>query len=87
MQNGTTSQSGLDNCFAMWRGEARIERPGSGMAIRMSASEELGRLVVFTPAAPADFFAVEPVSHANNAIAAGTTLEVTMRLTIERNAA
>ena len=54
------------------------------MAIRMSASEELGYLVVFTPA---DFFAVEPVSHANNAIAAGTTLEVIMRLTIERNTA
>ncbi|MGL6070244.1 aldose 1-epimerase [Craterilacuibacter sp.] len=93
-------QPGLDNCFAMWHGEARIAWPGSGMAIRMSASEELGHLVVFTPASPADFFAVEPVSHANNAInmskpaihgikeiAAGATLEVTMRLTIERNAA
>ncbi len=90
----------LDNCFAMWHGEARIAWPGSGMAIRMSASEELGHLVVFTPAAPADFFAVEPVSHANNAInlstptihgmkevATGATLEVTMRLAIERTTA
>lgn len=34
----------------------------------MTAQEGLDHLVVFTPPAPQDFIAVEPVSHLNNAI-------------------
>ncbi|TIC83403.1 aldose 1-epimerase [Crenobacter intestini] len=87
---------GLDNCFARWQREARIAWPGKGLAVRLQASPALEHLVVFTPQ-DADFIAVEPVSHANNAInmqapgahgikhvAPGASYEVLMHLSIER---
>jgi aldose 1-epimerase len=36
--------------------------------LSLSTGEALSRLVVFTPPAELGFFAVEPVSHANNAL-------------------
>ena len=51
----------LDNCFSGWPGLAQL--PG----LRMTASAIFGHLQVYTPAG-AEFFCVEPVSHAPNAI-------------------
>jgi aldose 1-epimerase len=55
----------LDNCFADWDGQARISRPGLG--VRIEASDIFRHLVVYTPA-NRPYFAVEPVSHMNDAI-------------------
>ncbi|MED5620801.1 aldose 1-epimerase [Ideonella sp. BN130291] len=53
----------FDHCFDGWTGAARIR--DEQLSLRLAAS--LDRLVVFTP--PHEpFFAVEPVSHVNNAI-------------------
>jgi len=56
----------LDNDFFGWSGTARIEADCFD-AIRISASPIFSALRVFTPA-DKDFFAVEPVSHATDAI-------------------
>jgi aldose 1-epimerase len=49
--------------FLGWDGTARIETPSVGLAISLSASESLRCPVVWAPAG-ADFFCVEPQSHA-----------------------
>jgi aldose 1-epimerase len=51
----------LDNCFTGWHGETQL--PG----MRIKADPVMRDLQVFTPAG-ADFFCVEPVSHAPDAI-------------------
>src|SRR5690606_15890659 len=61
-------EPGLDNCFSGWDGKARIRWPQQDIELLISASEELDHLVVFTPSADKGFFALEPVSHANNAL-------------------
>lgn len=53
----------LDHCYTGWRGEARLS--DELFDLRLSASTS--HLVVFTPPHRPDY-AVEPVSHANNAI-------------------
>jgi aldose 1-epimerase len=53
----------FDNCFDGWSGEARIR--DEKLSLLLSSS--LRRLVVYTPQHEA-YFAVEPVSHVNNAI-------------------
>lgn len=58
----------LDNCFVNWQQTATISWPNKKLKLKMQVSENLKHLVVMTPAAPANFFAVEPVSHINNAI-------------------
>jgi aldose 1-epimerase len=57
------SQLDLDHCFDGWSGTASI-RDGQ---LELTLSSSLRRLVVYTPPDKA-FFAVEPVSHVNNAI-------------------
>lgn len=59
---------GLDNCFEGWDARASLYWPEAQVGLRMEAGPGLEHLVVFTPPAPADFIAVEPVSHLNNAI-------------------
>jgi aldose 1-epimerase len=60
---------GLDNCFDGFGGEAVISWPSRPYRVRLGASDTLGRLVVMVVApAVGDFFAVEPVSNANNAL-------------------
>ena len=59
----------LDNDFFGWNGTARIETESSD-AIRITASPIFSSLRVFTPA-DKDFFAVEPMSHATDAINRG----------------
>lgn len=59
---------GLDNCFEGWDGEVRLRWPQAGHAVHLRADSGLGHLVVFTPPEPADFIAVEPVSHLTDAV-------------------
>lgn len=61
-------EPGLDNCFVGRTAPVLIRWPGQGVELSMHASEALDHLVVFTPPAELGFFAVEPVSHANNAL-------------------
>ncbi|MCW7539554.1 aldose 1-epimerase [Aquabacterium sp. A7-Y] len=53
----------FDNCFVGWQGSAAIRDEKVSLLLTSS----LPYLVVYTPP-QFDFFAVEPVSHANNAI-------------------
>ncbi len=57
----------VDNGFDAARGACTIEWPGEGLVLELESSAELGHLVVYTPD-EADFFCVEPVSHAPNAL-------------------
>jgi len=93
-------EPGLDNCFVGRTEPVRVHWPEEGVEVTMDASEALDHLVVFTPPAEMGFFAVEPVSHANNALcmqdpaangtrtlAPGETMQATCRLHIQRTAA
>lgn len=55
----------LDNCFAGWNGRAEIR--STDRVIAIEASDLFRHLVVYTPQ-NRDYFAVEPVSHLNDAI-------------------
>jgi len=57
----------LDNCFSGWQGSAVIEWPERSTCLRISADPVFDHLVVYVPR-ERDFFCVEPVSHANDAI-------------------
>jgi aldose 1-epimerase len=57
----------LDNCFAGWDGTARIAYIQEKIALSIEADPLLVHLVVYVPTGR-DFFAVEPVSHMNDAI-------------------
>jgi aldose 1-epimerase len=57
----------VDNCFAEWSGTARITWPERGWALDLAATDALRHLVVYTTPAR-DSVAIEPVSHANNAV-------------------
>jgi aldose 1-epimerase len=57
----------LDNCFAGWDGTARIIFSQEKIALSIEADPLFTHFVVYVPTAR-DFFAVEPVSHMNDAI-------------------
>jgi aldose 1-epimerase len=57
----------LDNCFAEWDGTARIIYGQEKIALSIGADPLFSHLVVYVPHGR-DFFAVEPVSHMNDAI-------------------
>jgi aldose 1-epimerase len=78
----------LDNCFDGWDGRATISWPRRGMRLVLSATDIFRHLVIYVPQG-APFFCVEPVSHANGAIAqtrlaAGAVLagEISFRLSM-----
>jgi aldose 1-epimerase len=54
----------FDFCAHGWTGVARIAWPESGLALRLDASDALRHLVVYNP--PRPWFAIEPVSNAND---------------------
>lgn len=65
--------STFDHCFAGWDGHAALGWPRSGVGVSIDATEPFRHVVLFVPPGK-DFFAVEPVSHANdgfNLLAAG----------------
>jgi len=58
----------VDNCFGGWSGSTRLVWPDRGWALAIAADAVFGHLVVFTSPGRRDSIAVEPVSHANNAL-------------------
>jgi aldose 1-epimerase len=56
----------LDHCFAGWDGRAAIAWPELGLAVTIAADGLFGHCVVAV--LPGDVVAVEPVSHANDAV-------------------
>lgn len=74
-QQRLLDEPSLDHCFVGWGRQARISWPGQGIELSMTATEALGYLVVYTPPREQGFFAVEPVSHANNALGMSDPLE------------
>lgn len=57
----------VDNGFAGWDGHAELDYPDLGYRLTIEASEPFRHTVVFIPDGQ-PFFAVEPVSHMNDAI-------------------
>lgn len=57
----------LDNCFDGWDGRAVLELHNGKATVTIDADEVFGHLVVFVPPGE-DYFCVEPVSQANNAL-------------------
>lgn len=86
----------LDNAFVAQPANASVIWPSSGLRVTIRSSVELGHLVVYVPEGQ-DFFCVEPVSHAPEAVNAahgpsttglrtlepGQTLSATITLTAE----
>jgi aldose 1-epimerase len=62
----------VDNCFAGWSRSTLLYWPERGWGLRLEASEAFGHLVVFTSPSR-DSIAIEPVSHANNAVNLATS--------------
>jgi aldose 1-epimerase len=60
----------VDNCFENWSGEVSLHDE----AMKVDVASDMRRLVVFT-APDKEFIAIEPVSHANNAMNAGNSKE------------
>ncbi|MEJ0071482.1 MAG: hypothetical protein WDO24_25135 [Pseudomonadota bacterium] len=61
----------LDHCFAGWDGRAEIAWPELGLQLTMTADPRFGHCVIAvlpSADAPEAVVAIEPVSHANNAI-------------------
>lgn len=66
----------VDNCFAGWSRAALLTWPERGWGLRLAAGAAFGHLVVFTSPAR-DSIAIEPVSHANNAVNLAATRDDT----------
>jgi len=56
----------IDHCLAGFKSPATISWPGAGLTVQLHASNNCSHLVLFNPDAP--FFAVEPVTNANDGI-------------------
>ncbi len=54
----------IDACFAGLNGPCVLSWPDAGLSLLMQADAECSHLVLFNPDAP--YFAVEPVTHAND---------------------
>jgi aldose 1-epimerase len=88
----------MDNCFSPWDRKAVVEWPEWKARLTMTADAPLDFLVVYTPAKQ-NFFCVEPVTHAPDAVnnvnagrtdtglqilEQGQTMRVTVRFDIEK---
>ncbi|MEO2169701.1 MAG: aldose 1-epimerase [bacterium] len=58
-------EAGFDTCFAGWDGHAQLRWPGSDVTAEIDCDEPLRHIILFTPPGE-NFFALEPVSNANN---------------------
>ncbi|MDP1837785.1 MAG: aldose 1-epimerase [Reyranella sp.] len=58
----------LDNCFDGWDGQATIRWPRHGLGLALEATPPFRHLVIYVPKGQ-PYFCVEPVSHANGAVA------------------
>lgn len=61
----TIGDADIDCCFAGWDGKAVITWPGSGVRAEIDCEPPLRHVILFTPPGK-PFFALEPVSNANN---------------------
>ncbi len=68
---------GCDNLFTGWNGTARISWPERALGLSMTASANLGYLVVYAPTGEG-FFCAEPVSHLTDAFNSGEDAGVIM---------
>ena len=57
----------LDHCFTAGAGDVRLDWPTRGLSLDISASALLRHLTVYVPPGE-DYFCVEPVSHAPDAV-------------------
>lgn len=57
----------IDHCYAGWDGVARIEQPQDGLAVMLSASQDLRHFHLVVPPGK-DYFCAEPVSHMPDAL-------------------
>ena len=57
----------LDHCFSAGAGGSHLSWPGLGRVVKIESSPNLGHLTVYTPNGE-DYFCVEPVSHAPDAV-------------------
>ncbi len=55
----------IDHCFGGWDSRATIAYPSSGVRLEFSCDPVFGHVIVYTPPGK-PFFAVEPVTHAND---------------------
>lgn len=55
--------SWINNAFGGWTGDALVMQGEGAVSVRISASDNLGYALVFSPGSKADFFCFEPVSH------------------------
>ena len=53
----------VNNGFSGWNGRARIEQGRQALSCTLTASEDLGTLILYAPDKDAPFFCLEPVSH------------------------
>jgi aldose 1-epimerase len=60
-------RASLDNCFADWGGQARVDWASAGPSLTIEADDVFRHLIVYTPR-DHDFFCVEPVSHMTDAL-------------------
>jgi len=67
-QRRALGEPGLDHCFSGWDASATLQWPAAGGRLELEADPSMTHLVVYTPPAAQGFFAVEPVSHRNNAL-------------------
>lgn len=62
-QPRTLPSGPINNGYTDWSGQARIEQGVDAVSCRVTASENLGTAIVYSPGESADFFCFEPVSH------------------------
>ncbi|MEP3276571.1 MAG: aldose 1-epimerase [Stappiaceae bacterium] len=55
--------SWINNGYAGWLGEARIDQGQDAVSCVIKASENLGTALIYSPEGSANFFCFEPVSH------------------------
>ena len=60
-------ETGFDNCFEGWDGEAALLYPRQHYKLHIAASPAFGHTVLFTPPGK-PYFAFEPVTHLNDAV-------------------
>jgi aldose 1-epimerase len=53
----------INNAFLGWNGRARIVWPERGLSLMIFAEAPISTYIVYSPAAKADFFCFEPVTH------------------------
>ncbi|MBD1557610.1 aldose 1-epimerase [Vibrio sp. S9_S30] len=57
----------VNNAYVQWAGSATIVQPEDGLIITLRGSEPLSYLILYSPNKEAEFFCLEPVSHAVDA--------------------